>query len=155
MINGLEKKSDEKVDNFVAEASYIKTNARIEFNTSKTPKIMFYAKNINFKNVDISVVKISKDSDRKTNVRFRFWKGVDKHAKVPISKKIFLVYREYENRKVPKIILLTIFLLFSYIMPHFYLLLFALRKSICFLRKVTIRQRQNQFFKTNYNILEK
>ena len=68
--------------------------------------------------------------------------------------KIFLVYREYQNRKVPKIILLTIFLLFSYIMPHFYLLLFALRKSICFLRKVTIRQSQNQFFKNNYNILE-
>ena len=110
----------------------------------RKPNIMFYKKNINFKNFDISVVKISKDS--------RFEKRMSDSdsgresinmPKCPFLKKIILVYREYQNRKVLKIILLTIFLLFSYIMPHFYLLLFALRKSICFLRKVTIRQRQN------------
>ena len=125
------KKIHEKVDNFVAEASYKKTNARIEFSTSKTPKIMFYTKNINFKNFDISVVKISKDS--------RFEKRMSDSdsgresinmPKCPFLKKIILVYRVYQNRRVLKIILLTIFLLFSYIMPHFYLLLFVLRKSI-------------------------
>ena len=138
----LEKKSMKKLTILLLK---LRTKKRMsEFSTSKIPKIMFYTKNINFKNFDISVVKISKDS--------RFEKRMSDSdsgresinmPKCPFLKKIILVYREYQNRKVLKIILLTIFLLFSYIMPHFYLLLFDLRKSICFLRKVTIRQRQN------------
>ena len=74
------------------EASYNKTTVRFEFYGLKSPKNMFYIKNINVKKVDIFVVKvvISQLRSLRSKNGCQIWiQRVEKHAKVSLSRKKF------------------------------------------------------------------